>query len=153
MRPSLLLLAAAGVVACGPIAERVFTTPNVVFRGVEVRTLGLRGGVVDALLLVRNPNRFGLTARRATYRLLVLDSVEVARGETTLPITVAARDSATVRLPVDITWQGLGAVGRAMVGNGTVAYRIVGDLEADVPMGTRRIPFDETGTFAAVGRR
>ena len=153
MRPSLLLLFVAGAVGCGPISERVFTTPDVVFRGVEVRTLGLRGGAVDVVLLVRNANRFALTARSASYRLMVLDSLEVARGATTSPVTVAARDSAQVRLPLDISWQGLGAVGRAVVANGTVAYRIVGELEAAMPIGTRSIPFDEVGRFAAIRAR
>ena len=151
MRPQLLLIATVlAASGCQPLAERVFTTPEVTFSGVEVRTLGLRGGVVDVLLRVRNPNRFRLTAERSSYRLLVLDSVEVASGETTTPVAVAANDTATVRLPLDITWKSLGAVGRAVAGSGTVEYRIVGSLDAAMPIGTRTIPFDEKGRFAAI---
>jgi LEA14-like dessication related protein len=140
-------LLAAG---CKDVASRVFTQPVVIFRDVRVRGVGLQGGTVDVVLRVANPNPYALTATRATYQLLTGDSVEVGRGTAAQSYTVAARDSADVTLPLEVSWRGLRDAGRAALAGGAVPYRVVGTITADTPSGTHDFPIDARGRFAAL---
>lgn len=147
MRPPALfaILAILALGACREAAERVFQPPRAEFRGVRVGGVGVGGASLEVALAVRNPNAFRLTATSATYRLLVEDSVEVGRGATTDTFTVAARDSATVRLPLDVEWAALRRAMRGAAGDGQVQYRIVGEIRADTPVGSYPVPLDARG--------
>ncbi|HVE78424.1 MAG TPA: LEA type 2 family protein [Gemmatimonadaceae bacterium] len=147
MRPSasLALVALLALAACREAAERVFKPPQAEFRGVRIGGIGVGGASLEVALAVRNPNAFRLTATGATYRLLVEDSVEVGRGATTDTFTVAARDSATVRLPLDVEWAALQRAVRGAAGDGQVEYRIVGEIRADTPVGTYPVALDARG--------
>src|SRR5438067_519592 len=76
--------------------------------------------------------------------------VAVARGVDTLHRSVGGHDSLLVALPLDVSLRGILAAGNAVVGYGMVPYRLVGDITADTPIGSRQIPFDQRGEFAAV---
>jgi LEA14-like dessication related protein len=147
----LLLLALGGAASCKSAVDRVFARPDVAFRGVRVGTIGIAGGSLDVVLAVANANPYALSARQVTYRLLAGDSTEVGRGATTQPVTIAARDSALIHLPLDVTWRGLRQVGREALSDGTVSYRVVGEIVVETPVGARTFPFDERGRFAALG--
>ena len=148
---ALALLLVLAAPSCKDAVSRVFAQPTVAFRGVDIGTIGVTGGALDVVLRVANPNPYQLSARRVTYRLLAGDSTEVGRGATTQPVTLAAHDSALVHLPLDVTWRGLRDVGRRALADGTVSYRIVGEIEADTPVGAHTFPFDQRGRFAALG--
>ncbi|HVE78374.1 MAG TPA: LEA type 2 family protein [Gemmatimonadaceae bacterium] len=147
MRPSasLAIVALLALGACREAAERVFQPPRAEFRGVRIGGIGVGGASLEVALAVRNPNAFRLTATGATYRLMVEDSVEVGRGATTDTFTVAARDSAMVRLPLDVEWNALRRAVRGAAGDGQVEYRIVGEIRADTPVGTYPVPLDARG--------
>ena len=55
-----------------------------------------------------------------------------------------------VALPLDVSLRGLALAANSIVGYGMVPYRLVGDITADTPIGSRRIPFDQKGEFAPV---
>lgn len=150
VRYAMLAAVVVGCAACAGAVERVFTRPTVTMRGVRAASLGLGGSSLEVTLSVANPNPYRLTAKRVTYRLFVRDSVEVGSGTTTEPLSVPGRDSTLVRLPLDVSWAGLRAAGRDVLADGTVAYRMVGDLVLDTPIGDRTLPFDERGRFAAL---
>lgn len=153
---ALRVLSAALLIAlasCREAVERVFTPPRATFQGVALRTVGLGGGSVDVLLRIHNPNPYALTATRASYRLLVADSVEVGHGTSLDTLRVGARDSAMVRLPLDVSWRGLQEAGRSAMRAGMVEYRIVGEIEAATPLGAHTFPLDARGRAASpVGR-
>jgi hypothetical protein len=150
-----LLLGAVttGMPACRSAAKHLFTSPTVAFRGVALESISLTGGRVRVNLLVRNPNPYSLSTTAMTYRLLVRDSVEVARGEDTSRRTVAGHDSTVVSLPLDVSFRGLSIAANAVAAYGLIPYRLVGDVTADTPIGQRRIPFDQKGDFAPVRPR
>ena len=148
-----LAASAASTAACRGVVDRVFTPPDVAFRGVALRGLGPAGGSVDVILRIHNPNRYALTATRVSYRLLVADSVEVGRGTSTDTLRVGARDSAAVRLPLDVNWRGLRAAGRQAVRGGAVDYRVVGEVVAATPLGGHTFPLDARGRAAAITAR
>jgi LEA14-like dessication related protein len=145
-----LAIAGTAPAACKRAADAVFARPAVTFRGVNLGTVGLGGGSLDVALGVANPNPYALTAKRMSYRLLVGDSTEVARGATTAAVSVAGHDSAVVRLPLDVSWRGLSAVGQRALNDGTVDYRLVGEIVADTPIGEHAFPIDQRGRFAAL---
>ncbi|HEU4564105.1 MAG TPA: LEA type 2 family protein [Gemmatimonadaceae bacterium] len=156
MRHTLRVLFAVpllALAACREAVERVFTPPRVTFAGVALRTMGLAGGSVDVFLRIHNPNPYALTATRASYRLLVADSVEVGHGTSLDTVRVGARDSATVRLPLDVSWRGLQAAGRSAVRGGAVDYRILGEIVAQTPIGAHTFPLDSRGRAAAPAPR
>ena len=145
--PVTLALAALG---CASAAKHLFTAPTVVFRGVALESISPFGGRVRVNLLVHNPNPYSLSTSAMTYELFVRDTIAVARGADTLHRTVGGHDSLMVALPLDISLRGLALAANSVVGYGMVAYRLVGDVTADTPIGSRRIPFDQKGEFAPV---
>ena len=147
-RPALAALglaAALAAAACQAAVDRAFQRPTVAFRGATVRGVGPEGGVVDVRLLVRNPNPYPLSAERASYRLLASDSSEVGRGEAVDSLSVPARDSAELRLPVAVSWAALARAGVGALGTGALEYRVVGEVRARTPVGTFPVPVDAPG--------
>jgi LEA14-like dessication related protein len=146
-------LLAICIAACASAAKHLFTAPTVAFRGVAFESLTPLGGRVHVILLVRNPNPYSLSTSGMTYELFVRDTVAVARGADTLHRTVGGHDSLLVSLPLDVSLRGILAAASAVVGYGMVPYRLLGDLTAETPIGTRRVPFDQKGEFAPVKPR
>ena len=139
------LLAVSTLTACREAAERVFTPPRVEFQAADVRGVSLAGGELDVVLRLHNTNPYALTATGARYRVIVGDSTEIGRGSATQPVTVAARDSADVRLPIALSWQALGrAAGGARRGD-LISYRVTGEVDVRTPIGTRTVPVDARG--------
>src|SRR5262245_9920605 len=132
---------------CGRAARRVFKQPKVEFVGVALRRADFNGGSIDVVLRVHHPNPYGLAARRATYRLLVRDSLEAGRGATENRIEVGGHDSAMLRLPLDVRWNALGTVGRDALLGRAIDYHVVGEIVADTPIGDYSIPVNERGRF------
>jgi hypothetical protein len=85
-----------------------------------------------------------------TYELFVRDTVAVARGVDTLHRSVGGHDSLVVSLPLDVSLRGIALAANSVLGYGMVPYRLTGDITADTPIGSRRIPFDQKGEFAPV---
>ena len=150
--PVALAAVAAGALlaGCASLGREVFETPEVLFKDVRINGIGLRGGSVDVVLDVHNPNRFGLTAQRVAYRVLV-DSTEVGTGATVQPIEVGSRRTSEVRLPVTFEFAKLGAVGRQLLTRGVVNYRVLGDITVGTPVGNFTRPFDRTAQFNSLG--
>ena len=153
MRSRSLIRAAAVALAalgCASAVKHLFTSPTVVFRGVALESISPFGGRVRVNLLVHNPNAYSLSTSAMTYELFVRDTIALARGADTLHRTVGGHDSLLVALPLDISLRGLALAANSVVGYGMVPYRLVGDVTADTPIGSRRIPFDQKGEFAPV---
>jgi LEA14-like dessication related protein len=143
-----LALAAAGVAGCS-LAGRRFAEPEVQFRGVTIRGLGLTGGSLDLVLDVYNPNGFALDASRMTYRLWV-DTLEFASGTRDDRFRVEKGDTSTVTIPVDFKWAGMSQAARELLNTGTVNYRVAGDITVGSALGNFTIPYDRKGRFSAL---
>ena len=143
-------LAAGAVAGCATLGRQVFEPPEVRFRDLAVRGLGLDGGSLDVVLSVYNPNGYRLDATRLTYRLMV-DSTALGEGALDRRFTVQSGDSTTVRLPINFTYSGLGAAGRQLLRSGAVNYRVLGDVTVNTPLGNFTRPYDRTGQFTTFG--
>lgn len=144
LRRTLAVLAVAAAsttgASCGDVADAVFTPPRARLAGVAVGALGTAGPTLDVALVLENPNPYTLTATGARYRLMVNDTTEVGSGATTEDVTVGARDSITVRLPVTLGWSALGGAGQALLGGTDVDVMVVGEVMVDTPLGDRTVP-------------
>lgn len=141
----LMLATAQG---CATAARAIFTQPDVSFRGVGVRALGLDGADLEVLLNIYNPNGYSLGASQLHYTLLV-DSVEIGAGAIDSAFSVKERDSAVVRLPVRVGFRALQVVGPRLLRGGEIPYRLMGDVSLKSFVGTFTRRFNEGGRFDA----
>lgn len=136
-------------VGCRAVSRRMYRPPTVALRNVAVDGVGVTGGSLRVALLVRNPNFYSLSSAGMRYRLLVGDdSVPIAAGVDSTHRRIGADDSTLVELPVQVSWQGLTAAGRAIAASGLVPYQLVGNITVDTPLGAHDIPVNQRGHFA-----
>ncbi len=140
----LILVASAG---CDKMVKEVFAPPAVSFQGVRMGTLSLTGSTLYIQLGIHNPNRFTLSATQTDYKLLVDDTIVVGKGQSNDTLTVGPRDSASVTLPLDLSWKDLTRAGGGALAAGEVNYRIVGTISAATPLGPHDIPLNAKGRF------
>jgi len=133
---------------CATAAQAVFTQPDVAFRGVGIRSIGVEGADLEVLLNIYNPNAYSLGASQMRYRLLV-DSLELGSGAIDSAFSVARRDSAIVRLPVRLGFRALQRLGPQLLRGGEIPYRLIGDVTLKSFVGTFSRQFSEAGRFDA----
>jgi LEA14-like dessication related protein len=143
-----IAVGATVLAGCREVSERLYRPPTVALRNVAADGIGLTGGSLRVALLVRNPNFYSLRTAGMRYQLLVGDSVTIAVGVDSTHRRIGANDSTIVELPVQVSWQGLSAAGRAMATSGLVPYQLVGTITLDTPLGTHDIPVNQRGRFA-----
>lgn len=151
---SLRYLALATLVAasgCASIARRAFVTPVVTLKDVQVKAIGLTGGSLDLVLEVVNDNEYRLDANRVTYSLVV-DSARVATGQITQLVTLPAKQTSVIRLPVTLGAKELFGAAVILTRSGSVAYHVVGEVTVATPFGSMTRPYDSVGTFDGIRR-
>jgi LEA14-like dessication related protein len=151
---SVLAVSAAVVTfgACAMLGRQAFQQPVVNLRSVAVRGVGLTGGTLDVKLSVFNPNHYRLDATQLRYTVnLAGDSIRVASGTMDSRFTVNDRDSSIVTIPVDFTYNGIGAAGRSLINTGAVTYHVHGDVTVGSPVGSFTVPFSQVGRFTSTG--
>jgi LEA14-like dessication related protein len=136
--------------ACAMLGRQAFQSPVVALRDVRLNRLTLSGGTLDVVLHVYNPNEFRLDANHFAYRLMI-DTLVVANGEIAQRTTFQPTDSATVRIPVQFTFNAVGQAGQRLMQTGSVEYRVVGDITVASMIGDRTIPFSSSGRFSPLG--
>ena len=132
---------------CRSVPFRLYRQPTITLKDAKF-DVGMEGGSLRVVLLVRNPNFYALSTAGMRYQLLVGDSVQVAGGVDTTHRRVAAHDSAIVELPAHVSWQGLSAAGGAIATHGLVEYQLIGTITLDTPLGNHDIPVNQRGSFA-----
>lgn len=152
MRLKVALISAVVLVSasCGGLGKGGFRDPIVTFKNVQVGGIGLTGGTLDVILSVYNPNGYRLDASRITYKVMV-DSLDVGAGALDKHFSVPSNDSADVVLPLRFSWNGVNAAGRELMKNGTIPYRVLGDLTVGSGVGDFTIQYDRTGNFNSLG--
>lgn len=145
-----LLLAAAFALtatSCKTFGGQAFAAPKVTLGEMRLNGLGLTGGSLDVVLNVDNPNGYRLDATRMTYKLFI-DTIPFGQGTLDQKLTVDEKSQTQVRIPVNFTYSGIGAAGRALLNNGTVPYRVTGDLTVATPVGNFTRPYDMNGRYS-----
>lgn len=143
-------MAALGLVLAGARCSQlagVFEKPDLQFRGIRVNSVGIEGASVDILVDVYNPNSYRLGLERFSYDLAI-ENVHWGFGETSSPLGVDARNSATVLLPLEVSWSQLGRAGREALRTGSVNYGVSGEMIVGTSLGDVRVPYSRSGRFA-----
>ena len=149
MRRLALVLSAATIasgVGCASAARQMLKEPVVTLRDVRLVGIGVTGGTLDVFLSIYNPNEFRLDGSRLTYQVFA-DSVAVGGGTLEQQFTVQNGDSTSIRLPLTFTYAGLGAAARQIQNQGSVNYRVRGEIEVATPIGRFTRPYDQSGRY------
>lgn len=149
-RGTALALVIAAVAGCATVGRQLLAEPVVSVREVRLEGLGLTGGALDVVLGVYNPNHFDLSGTRVTYEVYV-DSVSLGTGASDAQFAVRSGDSTEVHLPLSFTWAGVGEAGRQLLNQGSVPYRVTGDLTVGSAVGNLTVPYDHTGRITTLG--
>lgn len=152
---ALLMLVAAWASACMPKVQR----PEVSLAGVRVGGLGLNGGMLYVRLNVVNPNSFALKANGFTYRIELREPAtdsskeswaQLADGTFDKEVKVGGKDTATVEIPVEFRYSGIGSAVRSLMNTGTFNYRVSGKVAVESPV-TVDLPYKHEGTASLSG--
>ncbi len=127
--------------------------PDVDFRGIRLNSVNDTSGRVQLGFNVYNPNRFELSLRRLSYRILLQDSTQVAEGERMTEATLRPGDSTQVSLPVTLQWSSFGAVAAAMMQTGKIPLRIIADMVVGTPVGEVKRSFDRQIEYSPIENR
>jgi LEA14-like dessication related protein len=147
-----VLATAVAVAACSYLGKQAFEQPIVHLQKVEIVGIGLTGGSLNVDLSVYNPNHYRLDASRLTYRVLLnADSVELASGTLDQQFTVKDNDSTVVRIPVNFSYSGVNAAGKALLNTGAVTYHVMGDVRVGSTVGSFTVPYSSFGRFTTTG--
>jgi LEA14-like dessication related protein len=142
-----LALGATTLAGCRSISLLLYRPPTITLRDAKF-DVGMNGGSLRVVLLVKNPNFYALSTAGMRYQLLVGDSIQVAAGVDSTHRRVGANDSTIVELPAHVSWQGLSAAGGAIAAHGLVQYQLIGTIALDTPLGTHDIPVNQRRSFA-----
>jgi len=140
------VIAIASGVGCSKVGKQMLREPVVTLKDVRLVGIGVTGGTLDVFLNVFNPNEFRLDGSRLTYQVFA-DSTAVGSGTLDQQFTVQNGDSTTIRLPLTFTYTGLGAAARQIQNQGSVNYRVKGEIEVATPIGKFTRPYDQSGRY------
>jgi LEA14-like dessication related protein len=138
-----VLVVAAAAVGCAALGNAL-KEPDVRLDRVVVRDVGVRGGVLDLLVEVDNPNTFDL---RGTEVSLGFDVEDAHLGDLRLDedFSVDAGDRTLLTLPLRFEWAGVGGALQAALSHGEIPYRMEGQLGLQTPWGEHSVPFTKEG--------
>lgn len=154
MRRTMVALAAAAALGTGALAgcsalgRQVFQNPVVNLRDVRVTGVGLTGASLDVVLNVYNPNGYRLDLGRLTYALNVEDT-RLAEGVFDGAMTFTEGDTTAVRIPITLSYSGIGSAARQLMNSGAVNYTVNGDVGVRTPIGNYTVPYRSTGRYSA----
>ena len=138
-----VLAAAAGLGGCAGLGNPL-KEPDVRLDRVIVRDVGVRGGNLDLLVEVDNPNGFDL---RGTGVELGFDVEGSHVGDVRYDdeFTVERNGLSTLTLPLRFEWAGVGSALRTALGSGEIPYEMRGQIRVQTPWGAHSVPFTREG--------
>lgn len=121
--------------------------PEIRFEGVSVGSLSKEGAALDVDLSVTNPNGYRLGVRQLTYRLSIADA-PAGEGSIEETVSIPAHATASVKLPLSLTFAPLKSSILAMALTGGIGYAVEGDVVFTTPLGSVRRPYRHEGTLS-----
>jgi LEA14-like dessication related protein len=135
--------------ACATRARApAFVTPALSLRQLTLVNADTINGLIDATILIRNPNSVSVEASNITYRLLA-DTIIMGSGQILRTVTMPPRDSILLTIMVPFGYAGFGpAARRDLVRAGPIPWTMMGEITFRTPSGDVRSQFSETGRYA-----
>jgi len=138
---------AAAAVGCATFKYTSFERPHVQLESVSVTGLGLSGGSLRLELDVYNPNEYAV--RGSAFRgRLKLEGTQFGEILFDRGFELPAQAHTTLEVPMQFTWEGVGAAARGLLARGSVSYELGGALFVDTPGGDKRVEIDTGGVVA-----
>jgi LEA14-like dessication related protein len=131
----------------------MFREPEIRLDSIRLTGLSLSGATLVASVMVTNPNSFDLRTMAWASDLDLGDEAEstswtrLAQGTVDREYRIAARDSAVVEIPLELSYSGVSGAVRSILNRGTFDYRMGGDISVTAPV-SRRVPFRRTGRIS-----
>jgi LEA14-like dessication related protein len=144
-RKTIIVLLTASLFLSGCLG-RMITRPTVAIQEVHITGLSLTGATLTFLVVLENPNGFGVTVTTFTYSVYLNDR-PVAQGEATEPISIKRRSVTPVSLPLKTAFQDLEKGLKSLIGSDMANYRIEGSLAVRSFFGRLEFPYSRTGTI------
>jgi LEA14-like dessication related protein len=133
-----VLLALAGCESFNLSA--ILKKPQVVVSGAEIEQVSFDGARVRFDVKVTNPNPVGVRLAGFDYRL-DLDGSEFVKGSVNQAVSIAARGTSTVPVPVSFTFASLFSTVQRLADASETAYEVTVGFSFDLPvLGTVRVP-------------
>jgi LEA14-like dessication related protein len=138
-----LLAVAAGLSGCAGLGNTL-KDPDVRLERVIVRDVGVRGGNLDLLVGLDNPNPFDL---RGTEVELGFDVEGSHVGDVRVgqDFSVERGGQTTLTLPLRFEWAGVGSALRSVLSHGEIPYQMKGQIKLQTPWGAHSVPFTREG--------
>jgi LEA14-like dessication related protein len=134
---------AAGLTACAGLGNTL-KEPAVRLERVVVRDVSVRGGNLDLMVDIDNPNAFDL---RGTEVELGFDVEGSHVGDVRYAdeFSVDRGGRTTLRLPLRFEWAGVGGALRTALTSGEIPYQMKGQIMLQTPWGAHSVPFTREG--------
>jgi LEA14-like dessication related protein len=121
--------------------------PTFVVKTVKVSQIDLAGVSLDVGADVKNPNRFGLTVKEVTARVLLDGKREAGDVTLTKPVELPASGSTSVVVPLRMQWAGIGACASIAAERRDVPYVVEGTVSVAGGPVVVAVPFKANGTL------
>jgi LEA14-like dessication related protein len=123
--------------------------PKVTFDKLRIDAITFDKVDTTFVLDVANPYPVQIPVKAFTWDLDLAGS-SFADGKSSEGLTIGARKTSKVRIPVSAAFRDVIAVGKATKGQDSVPFHIAGDLSFDTPIGPLTLPYDAKGDFPAL---
>ncbi len=128
----------------------VLKKPQVSVTGAEIEGLTFEGARIRFDVAVSNPNPVGVSLAGFDYRLR-LDGADFVKGSVDHAVSVAARGTSTVPVPVAFTYRELFAAFSRLADASETAYEVGLGFSFTLPvLGTVRVPASFKGTLPVI---
>jgi LEA14-like dessication related protein len=137
------LALAAALGGCAGVGNTL-KEPGVRLDRVIVRDVGVRGGRLDLMVEVDNPNAFDLRGTEVELGFDVEGS-HVGDLRYTDAFSIDKGGQTTLALPLRFEWAGVGSALRTALSYGEIPYQMKGQIKLQVPWGAHSVPFTREG--------
>ncbi len=127
-----------------------FRRPEVVFRGISVRSFNASGADVEAALDVYNPNGYRISVQRLTYRATV-EGRDAGGGIVDAETVLEGKQTTPVRLPLTLDWSKVRSAGLEALLMRSIDYSVEGEITFSTPIGVFHRPYRHAGRYSPFG--
>jgi LEA14-like dessication related protein len=138
-----LLALAVGLGGCAGLGNTL-KEPGVRLDRVILRDVGVRGGELDLMVELDNPNAFDLRGTGVELGFDVEGS-HVGDLRYTEDFSLNKGGRTTLTLPLRFEWAGVGSALRAALTYGEIPYQMKGQISLQAPWGAHSVPFTREG--------
>lgn len=124
-------------------------SPQVELERIQVKSVGVTGGMFDVTLRVKNPNAVTLDGTGLTTTIDVKGS-RFAQVDLSNAFSLPKGEAVSMVVPVQVNWSGAGAVARELLNTGGVPYQLGGRVTVNTPIGAKGLDFHGSGTVQVV---